>query len=143
MSDSKYFLQQYSYPLLIDEIQYAPNLLPYIEMIVDDEKFKALKNNSNLKSLFWQTGSQQFNVMKDVCESLAGRVSVLNLYSLSNSEINGNKWSLFIPKIDYLKNKSNIKVFDSKEIFKRIYNGGMPSIVTDAIERNNYFFHLT
>ena len=74
---------------MIDEIQYAPNLLPYIKMIVDDEKFKALKNNTELKSLFWLTGSQQFKVMKDVSESLAGRVGVLNLYSLSNSEIKG------------------------------------------------------
>ena len=37
LSDPKYFLEQYSYPLLIDEIQYAPNLLPYIKMIVDDK----------------------------------------------------------------------------------------------------------
>ena len=63
LSDPKYFLEQYSYPLLIDEIQYAPNLLPYIKMIVDDEKFKALKNNTEVKSLFWLTGSQQFKVM--------------------------------------------------------------------------------
>lgn len=139
LSDPKYFLQQYSYPLLIDEIQYAPNLLPYIKMIVDDEKFIALKNNSKIKSLFWLTGSQQFKVMKDVSESLAGRVGVLNLYSLSNSEIIGNKGEPFIPKIDYLKNKSSIETFNSKEIFKRIYNGGMPSIATGTIERNNYF----
>ena len=139
LSDPKYFLEQYSYPLLIDEIQYAPNLLPYIKMIVDEEKFKALKNNTELKSLFWLTGSQQFKVMKDVSESLAGRVGVLNLYSLSNSEINGNEGTLFIPKITELKNKVNIETCDSKKIFKRIFNGGMPSIVTKTIERKNYF----
>ena len=82
ISDPKYFLEQYSYPLLIDEIQYAPNLLPYIKMIVDEERFKSLKNNTKIKSLFWLTGSQQFKVMKEVSESLAGRVGVLNLYSL-------------------------------------------------------------
>lgn len=139
LSDPKYFLEQYSYPLLIDEIQYAPNLLPYIKMIVDEEKFKALKNNTELKSLFWLTGSQQFKVMKDVSESLAGRAGVLSLYSLSNTEINGNEETLFIPKIDVLKNKSNIEACDSKAIFKRIFNGGMPSIATKTIERNNYF----
>ena len=139
LSDPKYFLEQYSYPLLIDEIQYAPNLLPYIKMIVDDEKFKALKNNTEVKSLFWLTGSQQFKVMKDVSESLAGRVGVLNLYSLSNSEIKGYERLLFTPKLDELKKKENIVHCDSKEIFERIFNGGMPSIATGAIERSNYF----
>ena len=139
LSDPKYFLEQYSYPLLIDEIQYAPNLLPYIKMIVDDEKFKALKNNTEVKSLFWLTGSQQFKVMKDVSESLAGRVGVLNLYSLSNSEIKGYERLLFTPKLDELKKNENIVHCDSKEIFERIFNGGMPSIATGAIERSNYF----
>ena len=139
LSDPKYFLEQYSYPLLIDEIQYAPNLLPYIKMIVDDEKFKALKNNTEVKSLFWLTGSQQFKVMKDVSESLAGRVGVLNLYSLSNSEIKGYEGLLFTPKLDELKKKEKKVYCDSKEIFERIYNGGMPSIASGKIERNNYF----
>ena len=139
LSDPKYFLEQYSYPLLIDEIQYAPNLLPYIKMIVDDEKFKALKNNTEVKSLFWLTSSQQFKVMKDVSESLAGRVGVLNLYSLSNSEIKGYEGLLFTPKLDELKKNENIVHCDSKEIFERIFNGGMPSIATGAIERSNYF----
>ena len=139
LSDPKYFLEQYSHPLLIDEIQYAPNLLPYIKMIVDDEKFKALKNNTEVKSLFWLTSSQQFKVMKDVSESLAGRVGVLNLYSLSNSEIKGYEGLLFTPKLDELKKKENIVHCDSKEIFERIFNGGMPSIATGAIERSNYF----
>ena len=139
LSDPKYFLEQYSYPLLIDEIQYAPNLLPYIKMIVDDEKFKSLKNNTEVKSLFWLTGSQQFKVMKDVSESLAGRVGVLNLYSLSNSEIKGYERLLFTPKLDELKKNENIVHCDSKEIFERIFNGGMPSIATGAIERSNYF----
>ena len=139
LSDPKYFFFFFSHPLLIDEIQYAPNLLPYIKMIVDDEKFKALKNNTEVKSLFWLTGSQQFKVMKDVSESLAGRVGVLNLYSLSNSEIKGYERLLFTPKLDELKKNENIVHCDSKEIFERIYNGGMPSIATGAIERSNYF----
>lgn len=139
LSDPKYFLEQYSYPLLIDEIQYAPNLLSYIKMIVDEERFKSLKSNTKLKALFWLTGSQQFKVMKDVSESLAGRVGVLNLYSLSNSEINKFQGTLFMPKVEELKKKTNVASCDSKEIFKRIYNGGMPSVVTGEVERNSYF----
>lgn len=139
LSDPKYFLEQYSYPLLIDEIQYAPELLPYIKMIVDDERFKNLKDNKESKSLFWLTGSQQFKLMKDVSESLAGRVGVLNLYSLSNSEINNCQDLVFTPKIEALKKKLDFPIYNSKEIFKRIYDGGMPSVVTGSIDRNSYF----
>lgn len=139
LSDPKYFLEQYSYPLLIDEVQYAPNLLPYIKMIVDEQRLQNLKNNKQNKPLFWLTGSQQFKIMKDVSESLAGRIGVLNLYSLSLSEINQIDSNLFQPKIEELK-KKNLNIHkDSKEIFEIIFNGGMPSVVTNSIDRNNYF----
>lgn len=139
LNDPKYFLEQYSYPLLIDEIQYAPNLLPYIKIKVDEERIKNLKNNLHNKSLFWLTGSQQFKVMKEVSESLAGRIGVLNLYSLSLSEILNNESSVFHPAIDNLKKKNINSKIDTKQIFEIIYNGGMPSIVTKTIDRNNYF----
>lgn len=139
LNDPKYFLEQYSYPLLIDEIQYAPNLLPYIKIKVDEERIKNLKNNLHNKSLFWLTGSQQFKVMKEVSESLAGRIGVLNLYSLSLSEILNNESSVFHPAIDNLKKKNINSKIDTKQIFEIIYNEGMPSIVTKTIDRNNYF----
>lgn len=139
LNDPKYFLKQYGYPLLIDEIQYAPNLLPYIKIIVDEERLKALKNNQKTSAFFWLTGSQQFKVMKDVSESLAGRIGVLNLYSLSLSEINGNKSTLFIPKIEVLKEKQKYLSENSNKIFEMIFNGGMPSVVTNIADRNNYY----
>ena len=139
LSDPKYFLEQYSYPLLIDEIQYAPDLLPYIKMIVDEERLKSLKNNEPTRALFWLTGSQQFNVMKNISESLAGRVGVLSLYSLSLSEITHNASSVFSPNIDELKKKDVATMLDTKQIFERIYSGGMPSVVTENVDRNDYF----
>ena len=139
LSDPKYFLEQYSYPLLIDEIQYAPDLLPYIKMIVDEERLKSLKNNKPTRALFWLTGSQQFNVMKNISESLAGRVGVLSLYSLSLSEITHNASSVFSPNIDELKKKDVTTMLDTKQIFERIYSGGMPSVVTENVDRNDYF----
>ena len=66
LSDPKYFLEQYSYPLLIDEIQYAPNLLSYIKIIVDEKRLEALNKNEKVGCLFWLSGSQQFYVMKNV-----------------------------------------------------------------------------
>ena len=139
LSDPKYFLEQYSYPLLIDEIQYAPDLLPYIKMIVDEERLKCLKNNEPTRALFWLTVSQQFNVMKNISESLAGRVGVLSLYSLSLSEITHNASSVFSPNVDELKKKEVATMLDTKQIFERIYSGGMPSVVTEKVDRNDYF----
>lgn len=139
LNDPKYFLEQYSYPLLIDKIQYAPNLLSFIKIIVDEERLKNLKNNETNKPLFWITGSQQFRVMKDVSESLAGRIGVLNLYSLSLSEILSNDSYVFNPSIESLKKKKIKSKVDTKQVFDMIYNGGMPSVVTKIIDRNNYF----
>ena len=72
------FLQRFTSPVLIDEIQYAPQLLPCIKMAVDNEP-QAGK--------FWLTGSQQFHLMKGVTESLAGRVGVVNLLGFSQREL--------------------------------------------------------
>lgn len=75
--DPNLFFQTYQPPLLIDEVQKAPELLLQIKKIVD---------NTNEKGLFWLTGSQKFTLMKNVSESLAGRVAVLDLQGLSQSE---------------------------------------------------------
>jgi predicted AAA+ superfamily ATPase len=71
------FFKTYSPPLLIDEVQYAPELFPYIKMIADREK---------TNGLFWLTGSHIFRLMNSVSESLAGRAAVLSLQGLSQSE---------------------------------------------------------
>lgn len=76
--DPAFFFQTYRPPLLIDEIQYAPQLFPHVKMICDRER---------RNGLFWMTGSQQFDMMRNVSESLAGRVAVLDLLGLSSSEI--------------------------------------------------------
>ncbi len=139
LSDPKYFLEQYGYPLLIDEIQYAPILLNYIKIIVDEEKMNNLKNNLPVRPLFWLTGSQQFEIMKGVSESLAGRIGVLNLYSMSLDEIEKNDGEIFSPQIESLKKKKSPKIIERKQIFNYIFNGGMPVIITGATKRNAYF----
>lgn len=62
INEPELFLQRHKPPVIIDEIQYAPNLLPYIKIKVD---------NSEEKGQYWLTGSQQFHLMKNVSESLA------------------------------------------------------------------------
>ena len=79
-NDPALFMQRYSPPILIEEIQYATELLPYIKMSVDSSK---------QKGDFWITGSQVFRLMKNVSESLAGRVGIVNLLGLSDAEIYG------------------------------------------------------
>lgn len=75
------FIDRLRLPVLIDEVQYAPELFSYIKMIVDKEKRK--------RGLFWMTGSQQFSMMKDVSESLAGRVAILAMQGISLAEEEG------------------------------------------------------
>lgn len=116
--DPELFLQQYQTPLIIDEIQYAPELLPYIKIRVDE---------ADQNGLYYLTGSQMFYMMKNVSESLAGRVGILSMYSLSRAEIEGRISVPFLP--------DRIKAMESKDtvtdIFEKIYRGGMPRMITD------------
>lgn len=139
LSDPKYFLESYGTPLMIDEIQYAPNLLSYIKIIVDKYQFDVLNGAKKRECLFWITGSQQFKVMKNVSESLAGRVAILSMNSFSSKEILGVPDSLFIPKLDNLKAYNVKDNASTKEIFNRIFKGGMPGIIANDIDRNTFF----
>lgn len=80
-TDPKMFFQLHKPPLLIDEVQYAPELFPYIKMLVDERR---------QPGEFWLTGSQLFSMMEGVQESLAGRVALLQLSPLSYGEISGD-----------------------------------------------------
>jgi uncharacterized protein len=76
--DPKMFMSRIDGPCVIDEIQYAPNLLSYIKMAVDEDR---------KPGKFVLTGSQQFLLMKGLSESLAGRVGILNLYPFHALEV--------------------------------------------------------
>lgn len=124
-NDPKLFLMNYPGRLIIDEVQYAPNLFPYIKMEVD---------NSNEKGKYWLTGSQRFELMKNVGESLAGRISILELSSLSVAEKENFMSKPFNPtKIENNKN------LDFDTIFTHIFKGGMPEYIVDNIDRNIFF----
>lgn len=116
--DPELFLQQYVPPVIIDEIQYAPELLPYIKIRVDANPEKGQ---------YFLTGSQMFHMMKNVSESLAGRVGIMTLYSLSQSELEGRKNEAFLPsRVTTPENAPNIS-----EVFERIYQGSMPAVKTN------------
>ena len=124
------FLEQYKPPLLIDEIQYVPELLTYIKIAVD---------NSNLNGQFWLTGSQIFPLMKGIQESLAGRVRLLQLNGLSQSELEGRENLAFPPGIDKLMAR-NKPAASQRSIFNAMLMGGFPRLLTqDGVTRDGFY----
>ena len=121
--DPALFLQRYSPPVLIDEIQYATELLPYIKMSVD---------RSREKGDFWITGSQVFRLMNNVSESLAGRVGIVNLLGLSDAEIYEEPSEPFQTDPEYLMKRLHVKTpHGLNEIYNRIFKGSMPELYAD------------
>ena len=123
--DPLLFLQRYNGKLIIENVQYAPALLSYIKMEVD---------KSNEKGKYWLTGSQRFELMKNVSESLVGRISILEMSSLSLAEKKGFSSKLFNPE----HIESNIDL-DVNDVFKNIFEGAMPEYVAQNIDRNTFF----
>lgn len=119
-NDPELFLETYKFPLLIDEVQYAPELFPYLKIIADREH----KNG-----IFWLTGSQQFSLMQNVSESLAGRVGILNLQGLSQAEIEFNeKHQAFLPENDFSNEQSLEQTEDINSLYKHILRGSYPAL---------------
>ena len=132
-TDPELFLQLHKPPILIDEVQYAPELFPYIKIIVDKEQ---------KKGDFWLTGSQVFSLMRGVQESLAGRVALLSLSSLSQAEAYGGEEEMFTLNTEsLLSRKKGRKLADAEEIFKRIFKGSMPAIVSEDISSPGIFYN--
>jgi len=126
-TDPELFLQQYQPPLIIDEIQYAPELLQYIKIKVDDDRSFGQ---------YFLTGSQMFRLMKNVSESLAGRVGLLSLYGLSRSEILNKDETPFLPSNHYSEKAKETLT----SVFDKIYRGGMPQMITDIdLTPESYF----
>ncbi|MBQ9120392.1 MAG: ATP-binding protein [Lachnospiraceae bacterium] len=127
-SDPELFLQRYAPPVMIDEVQYAPELFPYIKMLVDERK---------KPGDFWLTGSQMFRMMKSVTETLAGRAGIIPMLGLTNSEINGNHFAPFEVDINQMMERiQRAKAMSVTDIFERIYKGSMPRLY--EIENVNY-----
>lgn len=132
IDDPAIFLQRYEPPILIDEIQYVPELFPYIKIYVDQHK---------RCGDFWLTGSQTFRMMKNVTESLAGRVGILEMEGLSSSEINGKPSPAFEADIPALMKRMEETVpMSLMQIYERIYKGSMPRLYeNDNVDRRKYF----
>lgn len=142
INNPKGFLEVHPWPLIIDEVQKAPDLLSEIKVIIDEQRKIWLKENKDRELMYVLTGSNQFELQQTISESLAGRAVVLNMSSMNQIESQGLSGTQFIPKIKELlekENTSNIKYKNKKEIFELIFRGGMPDIVTNNSEREIYF----
>ena len=118
------FLAKHKPPVIIDEFQYAPKLLHYIKAYVDETK---------RYGDFWLTGSQTFTSMRNISESLAGRVGIVNLFSFSQSELSGALFGEYTLDIDCLiKRQQHTPPISKSETFTRILKGGMPQVHEDT-----------
>ncbi len=135
-TDPALFLQRHSPPVIIDEIQYAPGLFSYIKMAVD----KAKK-----PGMFWLTGSQKFHLMKGITESLAGRVAIIDMLGLSQSEIEGRAFALppFMPTADWLTQARDLAESPKQvmDVYKNIWRGSYPKIIVDKQISRDMFYN--
>ncbi len=141
IEDPETFLRSHGVPLVIDEFQYAPNLLSYIKLKIDEaRKNEMFGDGKKVSTLYFLTGSQVFETMENITESLAGRVGIIDLYPLSTREICGLKEDVFIPDINILKNKETLKYEYMDNIFERIFRGSYPELYkNDNISIETFF----
>lgn len=131
-NDPALFLQLHRPPVLIDEVQFAPELFTYIKIHID--------RNHNPGD-FWMTGSQIFRLMQGVQESLAGRVALLHMSPMSAREVNGLPPVPFTTDLDTLiTQKRVIKPVTTPEIFKRLWKGSMPGIISGQFPDREIYY---
>ncbi len=134
-NDPALFLQRYKPPLIIDEVQYAPELFSYIKIAVD-------KGKQN--GMFWLTGSQKFHLMQNITETLAGRVAIIDMLGFSQAEIDGraDKSTPFLPTEKWIENaRDNSQPKQLMEVYTTIWRGSFPRIVLDKNMNRDMFFN--
>lgn len=124
------FFRNHKPPVILDEVQYIAELFPYIKMECD---------KSEGKGLFCLTGSQQYHLMKNISESLAGRIAILELTGLSLREIQGNSFcEPFIPSEEYIeKRRKTVKRCD--DIWTVIHRGGYPALADEMVDWQTFY----
>ena len=131
-NDPSLFLQLHRPPVLIDEVQYAPELFTYIKIHIDEH---------HAPGDFWLTGSQIFRLMRGVRESLAGRVALLHMSPLSQREITGAPCVPFTTDPDrLLAGQDRILPVSAPELFARLWKGSMPALVSGQTPDRNIFY---
>lgn len=134
--DPELFLRTHETPLIIDEFQKAPELLSYIKMIVDNDNEKiTFGEKDKLETLYFLTS----DVRSNTSESLAGRVGILDLYGLSEREIDNKDGELFIPNIDDIKKRQRTTYKSTISLYEKIYRGSYPELYTTDKDVEQYY----
>jgi len=134
-TDPALFLQAHPAPVVIDEVQYAPQLLNSIKIVVDQ---------AQRSGLFWLTGSQKFHLMQGITESLAGRVAILDLLGLSQAEIGdrAGRSRPFLPTGQWLEaataNRPEPQLL--MDVYRAVWRGGLPRIALDETVPREIFY---
>lgn len=136
LSDPELFLHLHPAPVIIDEVQYAPKLFDVIEGIVDEEKYKKGSN----AGMYILTGSQVYSLMRGVTQSMAGRVSIIEMSPLSISEILGREERPF--KVDFENNihRAMGHVLSAGDVYGMIVRGGYPELYSQPDMRSTKFY---
>jgi len=132
-TDPELFLSLNPAPLLIDEVQYAPELFSRIKIEID---------NGAEPGSYWMTGSQTFRLLELAQESLAGRVAILKMSGLSQHEIYGKGKSQPLQmNFDALQNRTKTgKSTDTAGQYERIWKGSMPGYISGKYPNRNVFY---
>ena len=135
-TDPALFFETYGYPLLIDEFQRVPSILLEMKKIVDQKALDGEDNNG----MFWLTGSQKFKMMQDVSESLAGRIAIFDMASLSTAKIEERPATLFHPDLASIRERLKYsKPKNIHQVYEDIFRGGMPKLRVTDIDRDRFY----
>ena len=131
-AEPRLFLADNPPPVAIDEIQYVPELLPYIKERIDEAR---LKDPEKAVGMYWLTGSQQFKMMMKVTESLAGRIGIFNLHGLSVRELAGAPNA-----IPYLPENLAVgeEACSPDRFFEHLWLGSYPNLLMSSDPRGNW-----
>ncbi|HCR39819.1 MAG TPA: ATPase [Lachnospiraceae bacterium] len=131
--DPALFLSLHPVPVLIDEVQYAPELFSYIKIAID---------NGAAPGAFWLAGSQSFRLMELAQESLAGRIAIFHLTALSQHEIYGSGENTpFTLELSKLQERAQRGAqTDAVGIYQRIWNGAMPGMASGKYTNREIFY---
>jgi predicted AAA+ superfamily ATPase len=130
--DPQMFLQKYAPPVIIDEVQYAPELFPWIKIYVDSHRAE--------DGAFWLTGSQKFSLMSGIQESLAGRIAIIDMLGFSRKEAARKPFESepFWPSMDMMRRQA--ERLTAAEVFAIIWNGSFPRLLANEYTERDVFY---
>ncbi len=134
--DPALFLQTHAPPLIIDEVQYAPQLFNVMKLTVDKMK---------QSGLFWLTGSQKFHLMEGITETLAGRVAILDMLGLSQAEMRDQAENVqsFLPTLAWLEHvrSKTVSPSDLRTVYQAVWRGSFPKMALGEVTSRDVFFN--